>query len=92
MMAAAAALSAAGLPTGPAAAERVQAQLSVRATVLPACIVTTASDGAAHARFTCTHGERPIVAAGTSTAPPPPFAVAADPAGSGRTKMVTLTY
>ncbi len=77
----------------PSAAERVQAQLSVRVTVLPACVVSTASPGPSNQLFTCTHGERPMLAVdGAAAPPPPPRAAAADSARPRATKVVTLTY
>ncbi len=76
----------------PAAAERVQAQLSVRVTVLPPCIVTTASAAPSNQLFTCTHGERPRPAADGAADPPPPRPAAADSGRPRPTKMVTLTY
>lgn len=91
-MAAAAALPALTLAASPAVAERVQARLTVRATVLPACTVTTAPLDPSNPAVACTHGERPTTA-DSATAPQPP-ALAASPQqpGPGAVKLVTLTY
>lgn len=91
-MPAAAALLSLGVAGSPAAAERVQAQLRVEATVLPACTVTTASSHRSDQPFACTYGERPTLAVGARSARPGPTAAVAQPGRSGDIKVITLTY
>lgn len=91
-MAAAAALPALALAASSAAAERVQTRLTVRATVLPACIVTTAPHDPSNPAVDCTHGERPTTAGSATASQPPALTAAPQQPGPGPVKLVTLTY
>ncbi|MDQ4087713.1 MAG: hypothetical protein M3177_06865 [Pseudomonadota bacterium] len=93
MVSASAALLALALGSAPAAAERVQARLTVQARVLPACTVSTQSGGPADATVVCTSAERPMLTVETESAPAPgPVAAAAESPSTGAVKVITLTY
>jgi hypothetical protein len=85
-----AALIALSIFVDPAAAERVQARLSVEAIVLPSCLVTTSTT---NSTAFCTPGERPLVTVNPASGAQPVIGVdGAQAASPGAVKVITLTY
>lgn len=84
-------LAALAVAASPAAPRQAQAQMSVEATVLPSCTISTASVGSAQARAVCSGGDSATVTTATS-APLPAAAGNSGAAGPSAVKVITVTY